>query len=72
MDEHNEIELEMGLVLVVEHIVMVKQQQHYMMEQFVDLAYDPICSVVDNHQLKIKVVLENLEEEEDIDSSIIY
>jgi hypothetical protein len=58
MDEHNELELEMDLVLIVGHIVMEKQQQHYMVEQFVDLAYDLAYPVVDKHQPKTMVVLE--------------
>jgi hypothetical protein len=59
MDEYNDLELEMDLVLVVEHIVKVKQQQHYMMVQFVvDLAYDRTYPVVDKHQPKTMVVLE--------------
>jgi hypothetical protein len=33
MDEHNEVELEMGLVLAVGHIVMVKQQPHYTLKK---------------------------------------
>jgi hypothetical protein len=56
---HNVLELVKDLFLVVEYIVMVKQQQHYTAEQFVDLAYDLTCPV-DKHQLKIMVVLEML------------
>jgi hypothetical protein len=73
MDEHNELDLGMDLVLLVEHIVMEKQQQHYMVEQFVDLAYDLAYSVVDKHQPKTRVVPDYLSEDQDIDdSSIIY
>ncbi len=69
MDEHNDLELVKDLDQIVEHIVMVKQQQHYMVEQFVDLAYGRPFRVVDNHLPRIMVVLVMIEEVQDNDSS---
>jgi hypothetical protein len=72
MDEHNELGLEMDLLLVVVRIEMGMQQQHCTVGPLEDLAYDQTCQVVDKHRQTTTVVLDYLlVVGRDIDSSKI-